>query len=135
MQSEPPSIQINFAEEFKRNLVTLSKKYRHIRSDVQPIIERLEAGELLGDRISGTDYVVFKVRIKNSDIKKGKSGGYRLIYHVQTPTIIFLMTIYSKSEHENVSVDKIRRILSDVYALSEDEEETQDEKNGDRPSD
>jgi mRNA-degrading endonuclease RelE of RelBE toxin-antitoxin system len=44
------------------------------------LIEKLQSGEVLGDRLSGLDIVVFKVRFKNSDIQKGKSGGYRLIY-------------------------------------------------------
>lgn len=30
------SIEIKFTLEFKRNLRVLSRKYRHIRSDVQP---------------------------------------------------------------------------------------------------
>lgn len=29
---------------FKRNLRSLSRKYRHIRSDVQPVIEQLKSG-------------------------------------------------------------------------------------------
>ncbi|MGL4377220.1 MAG: type II toxin-antitoxin system RelE/ParE family toxin, partial [Microcoleaceae cyanobacterium] len=117
--------QIYFADEFKRNLRLLSKKYRHIRSDVQAIIEQLQAGELPGKKIPGTDYIVFKVRVKNSDIKKGKSSGYRLIYHVKEATIIFLMTIYAKSDIVNISVDKIQEILNALY--EGDDEEIKDE--------
>ncbi|MEY3866441.1 MAG: hypothetical protein RLZZ338_332 [Cyanobacteriota bacterium] len=125
MPSEIPDIQIYFADEFKRNLRLLSKKYRHIRSDVQAIIEQLQAGELPGKKIPGTDYIVFKVRVKNSDIKKGKSSGYRLIYHVKEATIIFLMTIYAKSYLVNISVDKIQEILNALY--EGDDEEIKDE--------
>ncbi|MEK0184887.1 type II toxin-antitoxin system RelE/ParE family toxin, partial [Microcoleus anatoxicus PTRS2] len=78
MQSESSSINVYFADEFKRNLRALSKKYRHIRSDVQPIVEQLQVGELPGNRIPGINDIVFKVRVKNTDIKKGKSAGYRL---------------------------------------------------------
>ena len=95
MLSDRPRVQVEFTLEFKRNLGTLAKKYRHIRSDVQPVIEELEAGNFVGDRIPGTAYIVFKVRIKNSDITKGKSAGYRLIYQVQHSMAVVLVTICS----------------------------------------
>jgi len=50
----------------------LAKKYRSIRSDIQPIIDRLENGDLPGDQIPGVSLAVFKVRIQNTDIRKGK---------------------------------------------------------------
>lgn len=46
-----PVVTIEFTPEFKRNLKQLSKKYRCIRSDVEPVIERLQHGEKLGDQI------------------------------------------------------------------------------------
>ncbi|NJK74647.1 MAG: type II toxin-antitoxin system RelE/ParE family toxin [Microcoleus sp. SU_5_6] len=114
MQSESNSIQVYFAEEFKRNLRTLSKKYRRIRSDVEPIVEQLQAGELPGNRISGISDIVFKVRVKNSNINKGKSAGYRLIYYVQTPAAIFLINIYAKSEQVDMSAEQIMQIISEL---------------------
>ena len=83
MMSEQSSIQVEAAPTFTRNLRNLAKKHRSIRNDIQPVIEQLEQGELPGDRISGIGYDVFKVRVRNSDIQKGKSGGYRLIYYVK----------------------------------------------------
>ena len=49
----------------------------------------------------------------NSDILKGKSGGYRLIYYVKTATGIILLTIYTKSEQADIAADDIRDIISD----------------------
>jgi len=111
MPNEPPPVQVEFAPEFKRNLRALAKKYRHIRSDVQPAIEQIERGEFISDRIPGTSYVVFKVRVINSDIPKGKSSGYRLIYQVRNPTLALLATIYSKLDQADISPEQIRRIL------------------------
>ena len=88
MPAEPPQVQVEFTPEFKRAIRALSKKYHHIRSDTQVVIEQLEAGEFIGDQIRGTRHVVFKARVRNSDIKRGKSAGYRLIYqgsHVGCP--------------------------------------------------
>jgi hypothetical protein len=50
MPSDPPGeVHVEFTPEFKRNLRALAKKYRHIRSDVQPVIDALKAGEVFGD--------------------------------------------------------------------------------------
>lgn len=38
MRNEAPLVQVEFAPEFKRNLRVLAKKYRHIRSDLQPVL-------------------------------------------------------------------------------------------------
>ena len=115
MQNEPHPVFIRFSDEFEKNLYTLSKRYRRIRSDVQPIIEQLQEGNFIGDRISGMgeEYVILKLRIKNSNIQKGKSAGYRLIYQVESSTTVILLTIYSKSDREDISPNEIRSILAE----------------------
>jgi len=107
------SIQVEYTPEFKRNLRALSKKYRRIRSDIQPIIERLQRHDIIGNQIPEMHHTIFKVRIRNSDIRKGKSSGYRLIYYIRTSTNIVLITVYSKLEQADVSTGQIRRIVSE----------------------
>ena len=112
MPSEPVEpVRVEYTPELKRNLRALAKKYRHIRSDVQPVIDQLRAGEVIGDQVPRTRYTIFKVRVRNSDIQKGKRSGYRLIYHLKTPTNVILVTIYSKLDQVDVSAEQIRRIL------------------------
>lgn len=77
------------------------------------MIEQLEQGELPGDQIPSIGYTVFKLRVRNSDIQKGKSGGYRLIYYVKTATAIILLTIYTKSEQVDMAVKDIQSIIRD----------------------
>lgn len=114
MQSEPAEpVQVEYTPEVKRNLRALAKKYRHIRSDVQPVIDQLLAGEVMGDQVPRTRYTIFKVRLRNSDIRKGKRSGYRLIYHLKTPTNVILVTIYSKLDQADISAEQIRRILTE----------------------
>ncbi|WP_333318800.1 type II toxin-antitoxin system RelE/ParE family toxin [Microcoleus sp. D3_18a_C4] len=96
---------------FQRDLRTLAKRYRNIRNDIQPVIEQLQAGELPGSRIPGMEYEIFKVRIKNSDIQKGKSAGYRAIYYLKTSDSIVLVTIYSKSDLSDIAAETVREIL------------------------
>lgn len=102
-----------FTPEFKRNLRVLSKKYRHIRDDIEPLIDTLQNGELPGDLVTGTSYTIFKVRVPNRDVQRGKSGGYRIIYYLQTQTDIILVTIYSKTEQADISAAQIRRIVNE----------------------
>ncbi|MCL1492981.1 MAG: type II toxin-antitoxin system RelE/ParE family toxin [Pseudanabaena sp. Salubria-1] len=97
---------------FIRRLKPLTKRYRKIQSDIQPIIEQLQNGNLIGDQISGLDFTIFKVRAKNSDIPTGKSGGYRLIYQVVSPELVLLLLIYAKSDQADVSLDEIKEAIS-----------------------
>lgn len=118
MSDDSSQLQIFFSEEFKTRLRTLAKRYRHIQSDLQPLINNLQSGNLLGDQIPGTGYTIFKVRLKNSDIQKGKSAGYRVIYQIKNSTVILLVVIYSKSDQNNIALEIIREIIDN----SEDSE-------------
>ena len=108
---------VRFAYEFENKLYKLSKKYRNIRQDVEPIIKQLQQGNIVGDRLIGfsLDIRIYKVRIKNSNIKKGKSAGYRLIYLLESEISILLLTIYSKSEQEDITVNEINSILNECF--------------------
>ena len=111
--SPQPAVEVFFTPEFKRNVRALARKYPHIRSDVQPFIDQIQRGETIGDKVQGTGHTIFKVRIRNSDIRRGKSGGYRAIYYLKTVTAIILVTIYSKTEQSDISPAKIRKILAE----------------------
>jgi mRNA-degrading endonuclease RelE of RelBE toxin-antitoxin system len=101
-----------YTPEFKRNLRQLAKKYRHIKSDIEPSIEALIQGKTPGNIIKGIRYEVLKVRAKNSDAKKGKSSGYRILYYHLNDKITILITIYSKTEQSDITPLEIRRIIA-----------------------
>ena len=121
--SEQRLIKVEAASTFTKNLRNLAKKYRSIRNDIQPVIAQLERGELPGDRISGTGYDVFKVRVRNSDVQKGKSGGYRLIYYVKTENGIILITVYTKSAQADIPTDEITGIILEYQRRAGEDEE------------
>jgi mRNA-degrading endonuclease RelE of RelBE toxin-antitoxin system len=121
--SDQSFIQVETSPTFNRNLRSLAKKYRNIRNDIQPVVEQLERGELLGDQIPGIGYEVFKLRVRNSDIQKGKSGGYRLIYYIKTENGIILLTIYTKSELADIAADEIRSIIAEYEQRAVENEE------------
>ncbi|NEQ66119.1 MAG: type II toxin-antitoxin system RelE/ParE family toxin [Symploca sp. SIO2D2] len=120
--TDVPLVEVQLTAEFQRKLRTLAKKYRQIKVDLQPILEQLQIGSFLGDQIPGIGSTVIKVRIKNSDSQRGKSGGYRLIYWVSSPELIVLLDIYSKSEQENIEVAEIRQIINNFSTTSEEKD-------------
>lgn len=132
MPSEPEKPQFDsvlFTPEFKRNLRQLAKKYRRIKSDVQPLLDELAQSQTPGDQIQGVQHEVFKVRVRNSDSGKGKSGGYRVIYQRTLQGTTLLITIYSKSEQEDVAANEIRQIITNYEA-----QQTADATNTESPS-
>jgi mRNA-degrading endonuclease RelE of RelBE toxin-antitoxin system len=111
MQDEIPSVKVDRSDKFKKDIKKLRKRHDSIEKDIQPLIEQLEAGELPGDRIAENKYPVYKVRVQNRDIRRGKSSGYRVVYYTMTPKAILLTTIYSKSDRSNISNKEIEDII------------------------
>ena len=107
------TVKVDYSNEFKRNLRQLSRRYRSIRQDLEPIVEQLRSGEIIGDQVSDVGHTLYKARIKNSDNQKGKSGGYRIVYYLKTKEHITLVTLYSKSDQSDISAAKLRSIISD----------------------
>lgn len=112
MSDEPePVVRLTFTNLFKRRLKGLAKRYRQIQPDIQPILEQLTMGNFIGDRISGTKYTVYKVRARNSDAQVGKSGGYRLIYQIESDTSAILHLIYAKTDQATIAADEIQELI------------------------
>ncbi len=63
--------------------------------------------------MQGTRYAVFNVRTRNSNIQKGKSSGYQLVWYLVTKDRVVLITIYSKLDQADILAEQIRQILSE----------------------
>lgn len=76
MLNNTPLVHIDLSPEYKQNLRSLSKRYRNIRSDTQELLEQIQSGNFIGDRIAGLgeDYLVIKVRVKNSRLSLDLCG-------------------------------------------------------------
>lgn len=112
--NNPAPIRVEASAAFEKVLRLLAKRYRNIINDLQPLIESLENGQQPGDKIPNIGYDVYKVRVKNSNSQKGKRGGYRVIYYLKTFDHIILITLYSKSDQEDISPQAIRSIINDL---------------------
>jgi hypothetical protein len=57
---------------------------------------------------------LYKIRVKNSDIG-GKSGGYRVIYYTRLLNDrVYLLTIFSKTQKENIDVKNLKPIVDKI---------------------
>lgn len=106
-------VRISFGEQFLKDLKHLKKKYPNIRRDVDSLVESLQNGETPGDQIQAVGHTVYKVRLRSTDLNKGKSGGYRAIYLIQLLTEVALITIYVKSERADLNTDIIKKLVEE----------------------
>jgi len=56
--------------------------------------------------------LLLKIRLRNSANNKGKSAGYRVVTYTKIKDSLILVYIYSKSNEESVSTQKIDDIIS-----------------------
>lgn len=98
--------------EFDKNTKTLSKKYKNLKKDLYALFAELQLNPKLGSHIIGNCY---KIRVANSSIPTVKSGGFRVItYYVDSSDNIYLMSIYSKTDFDSISNEKIIELLNDI---------------------
>ncbi|WP_201352020.1 hypothetical protein [Hydrogenimonas urashimensis] len=95
-----------FTKEVKR----LHKKYKNIAKDLKDLEEILRADPNAGTELGRHCY---KIRLANSSISVGKSGGFRVVYYYRQQEFIYLMSIYLKTELPTISDERITEILEE----------------------
>lgn len=102
---------------FENDLFKVAKRYPTVVDVVESLFDELEHGQIQGDRVSGIGLQggrVYKTRVANPDARKGKSGGFRVIWYLITANNnIYPLTIYSKSDQTDISNVEIRRLMRD----------------------
>lgn len=94
---------------FERDAKPLLKKYKSLKNDLASLFESLEKEPAQGKPL-GKD--CFKIRMSITSKGKGKSGGARVITCVKiTNEKIFLLTIYDKSEKDDISDKELNELL------------------------
>ena len=69
---------------FEKKFKSLCKKFPKLPSDLKKLVEELESNPQAGDRLKGAIAPVYKIRMSSQDMKKGKSGAFRVIYFLRT---------------------------------------------------
>jgi len=78
------------------------------------LTEEIERGENPGDAIPGYDGVVYKARRNNRAVPGGARKGYRFIYCIHPPDQATMLSVYSKTEQEDISDSEIAELLKDA---------------------
>ena len=97
---------------FERELKHLAKKYPSIKKDMAALVEQLLQQPSAGTPIGNDCY---KIRLAITSKGKGKSGGARVITHLHvTKEYLYLLSIYDKSETENISDQELQKRLKNL---------------------
>ena len=109
-------VVFDYLDEFERGAKALRKKYPSFESDYDTFLNELEANPYSGESLGQHTY---KNRMAIASKGKGKSGGARVLtYNLQQQSedkvLITLMTIYDKSDIENVSDAYIRSLVQQI---------------------
>ena len=106
------SYSIIATPEFKRELKQLSKKYRSLKTEFSDLIDDLKKNPIMGIPIG---HGCYKIRLSIASKGKGKPGGARVITSVYvTDFTVFLISIYDKSEKENISDSELKKLLRNL---------------------
>jgi hypothetical protein len=103
------SYKIKSIPNFERELKRLVKKYPSLKSEYIDLVESLKEVPDQGISIGNGCY---KIRLAIASKGKGKSGGGRVITYLQVlQKEVYLLTIFDKSETENISDKDLKELL------------------------
>ncbi len=97
---------------FEKQAKRLIKKYASLRKELLELVQELKETPEQGTAIGKG---CFKIRIAIASKGKGKSGGARVITNlVVTDATVYLISIYDKSEKENLSEKELDELLKAI---------------------
>ena len=109
-------VTFDYLDEFERGAKALRKKYPSFEKDYDTFLDELEKNPFAGESLGQHTY---KHRMAIVSKGKGKRGGARVVtYNVQQTgtdeVLVTLMTIYDKSDIENVSDAYLRSLVQQI---------------------
>ncbi len=100
---------------FKKQIKRLAKKYPSLKNEFLTLIESLQEFPQQGTNLGNN---CFKIRIAIASKGKGKSGGGRVITNIIIDqNIVYILSIYDKSEKENLSEKELNDLLKDIQDI------------------
>lgn len=106
------SFSVKTIPKFETNLKKLAKKYPSIKAEYVQLVESLKVNPEQGTPIGKNCY---KIRLSIASKGKGKSGGARVVTNIFVAgKTVYLLTIYDKSEMENLTDKELNELLQSV---------------------
>lgn len=97
---------------FDKQIKRLVKKYPSLKQEFTQLVSELVANPEIGTPLGNNCY---KIRLSIASKGKGKRGGARIITNlVVTEHTVFLLTIYDKSETNNITDTELKELLSNI---------------------
>lgn len=106
------SYKVKTTAHFERQLKRLAKKYLSLKKEYLALIHSVSENPTKGiDLGQGC----FKIRLAIKSKGKGKSGGARVISYIAfIQETVYLLSIYDKSESQNIEDKEISRLLQQI---------------------
>lgn len=103
--------------DWEKDYKRLKKKYKSLPDDVTGLIRQLLITPAMGESLGAG---LYKVRLAVKSKGAGKSGGFRVITYLIRPqapdTTVYLLTMYDKSEEENISKEVLEKMVKDNFS-------------------
>lgn len=97
---------------FEKQAKRLIKKYVSLKTELLQLVQELKENPEQGTAIGKS---CFKIRIAIASKGKGKSGGARIITNIViSETTVYLLSIYDKSEKENLTDTELDELLKAI---------------------
>ncbi len=97
-------MKVFFAEHFKKQVVKLKNKYPYVKADLLDELDHFKPNDEIHIGRS-----IYKIRIGSSDMRKGKSGGFRsYIYLYLKKNLLVPLCIYAKNQKGDISENELQ---------------------------
>lgn len=103
------SYKVGIIAPFRKEAKKLIKKYPSLKNELAELGSQLSTDPTAGAALGNDCY---KIRLAVASKGKGKSGGARVITHFYVAAnTVYLLSIYDKSDQENISDSQIKALL------------------------
>ncbi|MBF9252438.1 hypothetical protein I2I11_03955 [Pontibacter sp. 172403-2] len=115
-------VEVKVTSNFKKQAKPLLKKYPLLISELDKLENELTKNPKLGKPL-GSD--AYKIRLSIKSKGRGKSGGARVITHIESEIIgvieqveeaftVNLLTIYDKSDTESITDKELKGLIKNI---------------------
>lgn len=112
------NVSVELGKKFQKEFKRLLKKYPSLKEELVKLREILHTDPKTGTPLGNS---IYKIRLAIKSKGKGKSGGARVISHVETEIVgviendtVTLLTIYDKSEISAISKEDIQTLYKEI---------------------
>ena len=105
------SLKIVKLDPFVSDVKRLYKKYKRLPKDLEILLTTLKENPKAGIELGNHCY---KIRLANSSIPTGKSGGFRVVYYYYDEEgKLYLVAMFSKRDMETISDEQIAKLAQE----------------------